>query len=38
MKTLVTLAVLVLTVSAVVGCKASGEIDADNATPVAAPR
>jgi hypothetical protein len=38
MKTLVTLALLMLVGSAVVGCKAGAEIDPDNATSIALPR
>jgi len=38
MKTLVTLALLVLVSSVVVGCKAKAEVDPDNATSVALPR
>ena len=38
MKTLVTLALMAMVVSAAVGCKASAEVDPDNATTVSMPR
>jgi hypothetical protein len=38
MKTLVTLMLVALTVSAVVGCRASAEIEGDNAAAIGAPR
>ena len=38
MKTLVTLALLMLVGSAIVGCKAKAEVDPDNATSIALPR
>ena len=38
MKTIVTLALMAMVVSAVAGCKASAEVDPDNATTVSIPR
>ena len=38
MKTFVTLALMAMVVSAVVGCRASAEVDPDTATSVSMPR